>query len=103
MIVESTAANLALDIDQILLCRFMSFHMLIYASIVLLLGMSAESTTANLALAIPYVFLFRSLSFGVKANGWCRDLVMMIIEFFMGMLAKQTVANFARVFSYLLL
>jgi hypothetical protein len=98
MSAESTTANLALDIDQVFLFRFMSFHVLIYATIVLLLGMSAESTTANLALAIPYVFLFRSLSFGVKANGWCRDLVKVIIEFFMGMLAKQTVANFARAF-----
>jgi len=81
----------------------MSFHVLISASIELLLGMGAESTFANPAPAMRYVFLFRSRSFGVKANGWCHDLVPVIIEFLMGMIAKQAVANIARVFGYLLL
>ena len=40
MLAEKRAANLALDIDQVFLFRFMSFHVLIYATIVLLLGMS---------------------------------------------------------------
>jgi hypothetical protein len=59
----------------------MSLHALIYASIVLLLGMLAELTAANLALSMRYGFLFGSrLSFGVKANGWCLDLSHAIIE-----------------------
>ena len=63
MIAESTAANLALNIAQVLPFRFMSFHALIYASVVLLLGMLAEYTAADFALATRYGFLFRSLSF----------------------------------------
>ena len=80
MIAESEAANLALNIAQVLLFRFMSFHALSYASIELLLGMVAESTAANLALATLYGFLFRSLSFGVKVMVWCLDLSLAIIE-----------------------
>jgi len=62
-----------------------------------------ESTPTYAALAVGDVFLFRSLSFGVKAMGRCLDLVQVIVEFFMGMLAKQTIANIARVFGKLLL
>ena len=80
MIAELATANLALNIAQVLPFRFMSFHALIYASIVLLLGMIAEPTAANLALAERYGFLFRSLSFGVKVMVWCLYLSHAIIE-----------------------
>jgi hypothetical protein len=99
MITESRAADLTLDVDQLLLFRFMSFHVLIYTGIVLLLAVSEESATAYLALAKPYLFLFRSPSFGIKPNGRCRELGKVIIEFFLGMLAKQTVADLARALS----
>jgi hypothetical protein len=78
-----------------LLLRLISFHVLIYASIVFMLGMLPESTPTYSALAVGDVFLFGSLSFGEKASSWCQDLVKMIVEFFKGMLAKQTVANLA--------
>jgi hypothetical protein len=74
MLAEFTTANIAFDVAEIFLLRFGSFHVLIYASIVVRLRMVAESAVANLTLAVRYGFLFRSLSFGIKANGWCLAL-----------------------------
>jgi hypothetical protein len=68
MIAEPIAANLAFDVAQMLLLRLISFHVLIYASIVFMLGMLPESTPTYSALAVGDVFLFGPLSFGEKAS-----------------------------------
>jgi hypothetical protein len=77
MIAEETATKLALDIGPVFLLPFVSFHVLIHATIVFLLGVIPESTTAHLALATRYGFLFRySLSLGEKAyaTAWCHAI-----------------------------
>jgi hypothetical protein len=51
-----------------LLLRLISFHVLIYASIVFMLGMLPESKPTYSALAAGDVFLFGSLSFGQKSE-----------------------------------
>ena len=79
MITESIAANIALNIAHPVLFRFMSFHALRHAIVVLLLGMVTECTAADRALAMRYLFLFRSLAFA-KANGWCLVSSRAIIE-----------------------
>ena len=89
MIAEETATKLALGIGQPFLFRFVSFHELIYATLVFLLGVISESTTAKLALARGHVFLFRySLSLGEKAyaTARCRDFIHAIIELLSGVL-----------------
>ena len=85
-----------------LLLRLISFHVLIYASIVFLLGVLTVSTLTDPALQVGDAFLFRSLPLGEKAMGWCHELVPVILEFSKGMLAKQAVTNLARVFGHLL-
>ena len=78
-----------------LLLRLISFHVLIYASIELLLGMLAESTPTHPALAMSDVFLFRSLSFGVKVTVRCRDSIHAIGKLLQRMFTEQTFAHLA--------